>query len=69
LVDKGISAIMIELNLDVVRCCDWVIVLGPEGGVRGGEVIAQGTPEVVAENDKSYTGTYLKQVLSQHLPT
>ncbi|MEM8807366.1 MAG: excinuclease ABC subunit UvrA [Cyanobacteria bacterium P01_G01_bin.38] len=69
LVDKGNSVIMIEHNLDVVRCCDWVIDLGPEGGDRGGEVIAQGTPEVVAENDKSYTGAYLKQVLAQHLPT
>ncbi|MEO0458402.1 MAG: excinuclease ABC subunit UvrA [Cyanobacteria bacterium P01_A01_bin.114] len=66
LVDKGNSVIMIEHNLDVVRCCDWIIDLGPEGGDRGGVVIAEGTPETVAQNEKSYTGTYLKEVLIQH---
>ena len=68
LVDKGNSVIMIEHNLDMIRCCDWVIDLGPEGGDRGGEIIAQGTPEDVAEVDGSYTGKYLKQVLAQHPP-
>jgi excinuclease ABC subunit A len=69
LVDKGNSILVIEHNLDVIRCCDWVIDLGPEGGDKGGELIAVGTPEEVAGNKKSYTGQYLKQVLQQHLPT
>lgn len=63
LVDKGNSIIVIEHNLDVIRCADWVIDLGPEGGDNGGEIIAVGTPEEVAENPNSYTGLYLKQVL------
>lgn len=66
LVDKGNSVIMIEHNLDMIRCCDWVIDLGPEGGDRGGEIIAQGTPEAVAAVEGSYTGHYLKDVLEQH---
>jgi excinuclease ABC subunit A len=68
LVDKGNSVITIEHNLDVIRCADWLIDLGPEGGSRGGEIIAEGTPETVAQNDRSYTGKYLKQVLKQHPP-
>jgi len=68
LVDKGNSVIMIEHNLDMIRCCDWVIDLGPEGGDRGGQIIAQGTPETVADVAGSYTGKYLKQVLAQHPP-
>lgn len=68
LVDKGNSILVIEHNLDVIRCSDWVIDLGPEGGDRGGEVIAIGTPEEVAENPNSYTGQYLKQVLN-HYPS
>ncbi|MBD1805825.1 excinuclease ABC subunit UvrA [Microcoleus sp. FACHB-SPT15] len=68
LVDKGNSILVIEHNLDVIRCCDWVIDLGPEGGDKGGEVIVVGTPEEVAENERSYTGQYLKQVLKQHPP-
>ncbi len=68
LVDKSNSILVIEHNLDVIRCCDWVIDLGPEGGDKGGEVIAAGTPEKVAENTQSYTGQYLKQVLKQHPP-
>jgi excinuclease ABC subunit A len=68
LVDKGNSILVIEHNLDVIRCADWVIDLGPEGGDKGGEVIAVGTPEQVAENSKSYTGQYLKQVLQQYPP-
>ena len=66
LVDKGNSILVIEHNLDVIRSCDWVIDLGPEGGDKGGEVIAVGTPEEVAKNERSYTGQYLKQVLQQH---
>lgn len=66
LVDKGNSVLVIEHNLDVIRCADWVIDLGPEGGDKGGEVIASGTPEEVAENPKSYTGKYLKEVLQEY---
>lgn len=66
LVDKGNSILVIEHNLDVIRCCDWVIDLGPEGGDKGGELVAVGTPEEVASNPRSYTGQYLKQVLQQH---
>ncbi|MBD3563111.1 excinuclease ABC subunit A, partial [Planktothrix sp. FACHB-1355] len=66
LVDKGNSILVIEHNLDVIRCADWVIDLGPEGGDKGGETIAVGTPEEVAECDRSYTGVYLRQVLLQH---
>ncbi len=68
LVDKGNSVIMIEHNLDMIRCCDWVIDLGPEGGDHGGEVIAEGTPEEVAGVEGSYTGKYLKEVLEKHPP-
>nr|MDJ0705819.1 excinuclease ABC subunit UvrA [Leptolyngbyaceae cyanobacterium MO_188.B28] len=68
LVDKGNSVIMIEHNLDVIRCADWIIDLGPEGGDRGGEVISVGAPEEVAKNSSSYTGQYLEQVLQQHPP-
>lgn len=66
LVDKGNSVLVIEHNLDVIRCSDWIIDLGPEGGDQGGEVVAIGTPEEVAENTRSYTGQYLKQVLQQY---
>ena len=68
LVDKGNSILVIEHNLDVIRCSDWIVDLGPEGGDRGGEIIAVGTPEAVADHKKSYTGQYLKQVLKQHPP-
>lgn len=63
LVDKGNSILVIEHNLDVLRCADWIIDLGPEGGDKGGEIIAEGTPETIAECESSYTGIYLKQVL------
>jgi excinuclease ABC subunit A len=66
LVDKGNSILVIEHNLDVIRCSDWVIDLGPEGGDRGGELVAVGTPEQVAQNERSYTGHYLKHVLQQY---
>jgi len=68
LVDKGNSILVIEHNLDVIRCADWVIDLGPEGGDKGGEIIVVGTPELVALCDRSYTGQYLKEVLLQHPP-
>jgi excinuclease ABC subunit A len=64
LVDRGNSVIVIEHNLDVVKQADWIIDLGPEGGEAGGRVIAQGTPEYVAQAQQSFTGQYLKRVLS-----
>jgi len=65
LVRKGNSVLTIEHNLDVIKVADYVIDLGPEGGDKGGEVIAEGTPEEVAKNKKSYTGQYLKKVLKK----
>ncbi len=64
LVDAGNTVIVIEHNLDVIRRADWVIDMGPEGGRKGGEVIAEGTPEDVAMIERSYTGKYLKEILS-----
>ncbi len=61
--DHGNSVVVIEHNLDVIKTADWVIDLGPEGGDGGGRIIAQGTPEDVAENPASFTGQYLKHVL------
>ncbi len=63
LVDKGNSVIVIEHNLDVIKCADWVIDLGPEGGDGGGTLVAQGTPEQVAKVKTSYTGQYLRPML------
>jgi excinuclease ABC subunit A len=60
LIDNGGSLIIIEHNLDVIRAADWVIDLGPEGGDRGGEVVAVGTPEDIAAAERSHTGRYLK---------
>ena len=61
--DKGNTVVVIEHNLDVIKTADWIIDLGPEGGDGGGEVIATGTPEDVASNDRSFTGQYLKRML------
>jgi excinuclease ABC subunit A len=63
LVEAGNSIVVIEHNLDVVKTADWIIDLGPEGGDRGGEIIATGTPEQVARVERSYTGQYLKKLL------
>src|SRR6201985_749031 len=63
LVDGGNTVIVIEHNLDVLKAADWVIDLGPDGGSRGGEVIATGTPEDIAQIDDSYTGQYLRGIL------
>lgn len=65
LVDKGNTVLIIEHNLDVIKCADWVIDLGPEGGDMGGEIVTQGTPETIARSDISYTGQYLKKVLEK----
>ncbi|MDQ7082184.1 MAG: hypothetical protein Q9N34_03730 [Aquificota bacterium] len=65
LVDRGNTVVVIEHNLDVIKCADWVIDLGPEGGERGGQVVAVGTPEEIAEVPNSYTGMYLKKYLKK----
>ena len=64
LVNLGNTVIIIEHNMDVIKNSDWIIDLGPEGGDKGGQIIAYGTPEQVAQNLKSYTGQYLKRILS-----
>jgi len=64
LVDSGNTVVIIEHNLDVIKTADHIIDLGPEGGDEGGRIIAEGTPETVASNKKSYTGSFLKQVLT-----
>lgn len=63
LVNQGNTVMVIEHNLDLVKCADYVIDIGPEGGVGGGDIVAKGTPEEIADNDKSYTGQYLKKHL------
>ena len=67
LVTAGNTVLVIEHNLDVIKCADWLIDLGPEGGERGGQLIACGTPEQVAAVPNSYTGQYLRQVLGEPL--
>jgi excinuclease ABC subunit A len=64
LVDAGNTVIVIEHNLDVIKTADWVIDIGPEGGQRGGRVVAAGTPEQIVANPQSYTGKWLKQTLA-----
>jgi excinuclease ABC subunit A len=63
LVDKGNTVVVIEHNLEVIKCADWIIDLGPEGGDKGGQIIAEGTPEQVAKVKTSYTGQFLKPIL------
>ena len=63
LVDKGNTVVLIEHNLDIVKCADYILDIGPEGGVGGGQLVAHGTPEDVANNKNSHTGKYLKKVL------
>jgi len=65
LVSKGNTVVLIEHNLDIVKSADYIIDIGPEGGVNGGTIVAKGTPEEVANNTKSYTGKYLKRVLKK----
>ncbi|MFN6992470.1 MAG: excinuclease ABC subunit UvrA, partial [Fervidobacterium sp.] len=64
LVDKGNTVVVIEHNLDVIKCADYIIDLGPEGGDEGGYLVAYGTPEQVAQNQNSWTGRYLKKILN-----
>jgi excinuclease ABC subunit A len=68
LVDQGNSVVVIEHNLEVIKTADWVIDLGPEGGDKGGEIVAEGTPEQVAGEARSYTGHYLRSLLEGHSP-
>ncbi len=63
LVDAGNTVVVIEHNLDVIKTADWIIDLGPEGGDRGGEIVVQGTPEVIAQKKGSYTGQFLRKIL------
>ena len=63
LVDQGNTVLVIEHNLDVIKCADWIVDLGPEGGDQGGELVFAGTPEQIANYKFSYTGNYLKNVL------
>jgi len=65
LVERGNSVIVIEHNLDVLKCADYIIDMGPEGGVGGGKIVAKGTPEEVSKTDGSHTGYYLKRVLKK----
>ncbi|MDO8430470.1 MAG: excinuclease ABC subunit UvrA [Candidatus Taylorbacteria bacterium] len=65
LVNKGNTVVVIEHNLDLIKSADYVIDIGPEGGNKGGKIVAKGTPEDVARNEKSYTGKYLKRVLKK----
>ena len=61
--NKGNTVIIIEHNLDVIKTADWIIDMGPEGGNKGGTIIAEGTPETIAGNKGSFTGQYLKDIL------
>jgi excinuclease ABC subunit A len=67
LVDRGNTVLVIEHNLDVIKTADWIIDLGPEGGTRGGTIVAAGTPEEVAQIDTSHTGAFLKPFLERKL--
>ena len=63
IVDNKDTVLVIEHNLDVIKVADYIIDLGPEGGDQGGEVVATGTPEEVMQNDRSYTGKFLKKIM------
>ena len=63
LVERGNTVIVIEHNLEIIKTSDWVIDLGPEGGVNGGQVLATGTPEEISEAKQSFTGQFLKKAL------
>ena len=64
LADAGNTVIVIEHNLDVIKTADWIIDLGPEGGAAGGQIVAEGTPEQVAQVEESYTGQFLREILA-----
>jgi excinuclease ABC subunit A len=65
LVDAGNTVVVIEHNLDVIKCADWIIDLGPEGGANGGKLLVEGTPEQVAKHKRSYTGQFLGPLLGR----
>jgi excinuclease ABC subunit A len=65
LIEHGHSVVVIEHNLDVLKCADWIIDMGPEGGAGGGKIVAQGTPEDIARTEGSHTGYYLKKILKK----
>jgi len=65
LVDKGNSVIVIEHNLDVIKCCDYLVDIGPDGGSYGGEIVCSGTPEEVIQVEKSHTGVFLKKLMAE----
>lgn len=67
LVDKGNTVVIIEHNMDIVKSADWIIDFGPEGGKGGGKIVVKGTPEQVANNQKSHTGKYLKKILGRRI--
>jgi excinuclease ABC subunit A len=69
LVEQGNTVVVIEHNLEVIKTADWIIDLGPEGGDKGGEIVAEGTPEEVATEPRSYTGHYLAPLLSKPTPS
>ena len=68
LVDHGHSIVVIEHNLEVIKCADWIVDLGPEAGDEGGEVVAVGTPEQIAKIEKSHTGRFLRAILASRVP-
>ena len=63
LIDRGNSVIIIEHNIDVIKCADYIIDLGPEGGDKGGKIIVEGTPEQIVNSDNSYIAKYLQKEL------
>ena len=63
LVDQGNTVLVVEHNLDILKCADYILDMGPEGGFRGGRIIAQGTPEALAADSASVTGPYLAEIL------
>ena len=69
LVDAGNTVLVVEHHLDVIKCADWILDLGPEGGDAGGELVAEGPPEVVAQVAASYTGKYLQEFLKDDRAT
>ena len=66
-VNTGNTVIVIEHNLDVIKTADWIVDMGPEGGAEGGKIIAEGSPEKVAEIDDSYTGKFLKNLINNRM--
>ena len=64
LVDAGHSVLVIEHNLDLIKCADWIIDLGPEAGDEGGHIVARGTPEDIAASPSSHTGRFLREILA-----